>query len=230
MSTGFFGDIQKVKYEGPDSTNPLAFRYYNTDEVGSRQAHGRPSALRGCLLAHLHLAGRRPLWRPDLPPSLVRGHDESSQAQGRRRLRILLPARRALLLLPRCRRAPGRQELCREHQEPRTRLSTTSPKSRPLPAPSCSGARRTSLLEPPLHVGCCHQSGSGRLRFRRCDGQDLHRTPRRSSAAKTTFCGAAAKATKPCSTPISAASSTSSAASSTSSSSTSTRSATRARS
>ncbi|WP_028748811.1 xylose isomerase [Rhizobium mesoamericanum] len=33
MSTGFFGDIQKIKYEGPESTNPLAFRHYNKDEV-----------------------------------------------------------------------------------------------------------------------------------------------------------------------------------------------------
>ena len=33
MSTGFFGDIQKIKYEGPDSTNPLAFRFYNPDEI-----------------------------------------------------------------------------------------------------------------------------------------------------------------------------------------------------
>jgi len=33
MTTGFFGDIQKVKYEGPDSTNPLAFRHYNKDEM-----------------------------------------------------------------------------------------------------------------------------------------------------------------------------------------------------
>ncbi|MEJ8476754.1 xylose isomerase [Roseibium algae] len=33
MSTGFFGDITKIKYEGPDSTNPLAFRFYNPDEV-----------------------------------------------------------------------------------------------------------------------------------------------------------------------------------------------------
>ena len=32
MSTGFFKDIQPVKYEGPDSTNPLAFRHYNPDE------------------------------------------------------------------------------------------------------------------------------------------------------------------------------------------------------
>ncbi len=33
MTTGFFGDIAKVRYEGPDSTNPLAFRHYNPDEI-----------------------------------------------------------------------------------------------------------------------------------------------------------------------------------------------------
>ncbi|MEN3599314.1 xylose isomerase [Brucella melitensis] len=33
MSTGVFGDIQKVRYEGPESDNPLAFRHYNADEI-----------------------------------------------------------------------------------------------------------------------------------------------------------------------------------------------------
>ncbi|WP_432286867.1 xylose isomerase [Aminobacter sp. BA135] len=33
MSTGYFGDIKPVRYEGPDSTNPLAYRHYNADEV-----------------------------------------------------------------------------------------------------------------------------------------------------------------------------------------------------
>jgi xylose isomerase len=33
MPTGFFGDIKKVKYEGPDSANPLAYRFYDKDEV-----------------------------------------------------------------------------------------------------------------------------------------------------------------------------------------------------
>jgi len=32
MSTGFFGDIEKIKYEGPESDNPLAYRHYNPDE------------------------------------------------------------------------------------------------------------------------------------------------------------------------------------------------------
>ena len=33
MSTGFFGDIGKIKFEGPESTNPLAYRHYNPDEL-----------------------------------------------------------------------------------------------------------------------------------------------------------------------------------------------------
>ncbi|GKX34669.1 MAG: xylose isomerase [Rhizobiaceae bacterium MnEN-MB40S] len=33
MSTRYFGDIDPVSYEGADSTNPLAFRYYNPDEI-----------------------------------------------------------------------------------------------------------------------------------------------------------------------------------------------------
>ena len=33
MSTGFVGDIKKIRYEGPDSTNPLAYRFYDKDEM-----------------------------------------------------------------------------------------------------------------------------------------------------------------------------------------------------
>jgi hypothetical protein len=33
MSTGFFGDVTRIKYEGPESTNPLAFRHYDADEI-----------------------------------------------------------------------------------------------------------------------------------------------------------------------------------------------------
>ncbi len=46
MSTGFFGDIQKVRYEGPESDNPLAFRHYNADEMCSANAWKTICALR----------------------------------------------------------------------------------------------------------------------------------------------------------------------------------------
>jgi len=33
MSTGFFGDVTKIAFGGPESRDPLAFRYYNPDEI-----------------------------------------------------------------------------------------------------------------------------------------------------------------------------------------------------
>ena len=33
MSTGFFGDRQPIRYEGPESKNPLAFRFYDPDRT-----------------------------------------------------------------------------------------------------------------------------------------------------------------------------------------------------
>lgn len=33
MTTGFFDGLSPATYEGPDSTNPMAFRHYNPDEV-----------------------------------------------------------------------------------------------------------------------------------------------------------------------------------------------------
>jgi xylose isomerase len=33
MTTGFFGDVSKIEHEGPQSSNPLAFRYYEPDRV-----------------------------------------------------------------------------------------------------------------------------------------------------------------------------------------------------
>jgi len=29
----YFPTVSKIEYEGPESTNPLAFKYYNADEV-----------------------------------------------------------------------------------------------------------------------------------------------------------------------------------------------------
>ncbi len=33
MSTGFFKDVTKIPYEGADSTNPMAFRHDDPDEM-----------------------------------------------------------------------------------------------------------------------------------------------------------------------------------------------------
>jgi xylose isomerase len=48
----FFKGIEPIiRYEGPETDNPLAYRHYNADESGDGQAAGRPSALRRRLVA-----------------------------------------------------------------------------------------------------------------------------------------------------------------------------------
>ena len=39
MSTGFFGDIEPVRHEGPDTTNPLAYRFYDAGEFRDYAEH-----------------------------------------------------------------------------------------------------------------------------------------------------------------------------------------------
>ena len=69
--TDFFKGIAPVKFEGPNSTNPLAYRHYNKDEVvlGKRmEDHIRP----GVAYWHTFAWGRRRSVRwPHLRSSLV---------------------------------------------------------------------------------------------------------------------------------------------------------------
>ena len=146
------------------------------------------------------------------------------------RVRVPRQARRALLLLPRSRRrAPGRQLRASSGptstRSPMTRLGYQERDRRPAPVghgqpvhpPALPGRRRH---EP----GSRRSSPTLRPRSRTC-----WRSPS-AWAARTTSCGAAARATTPCSTPTCGARASSSPGSCTSSRSTRRRSASRARS
>ncbi len=110
------------------------------------------------------------------------------------------------LLLPRCRRAARR---ARPSPRARTNLDEIVDYLRG----QAEGDRRQAavghgqpVLASPLHGGRRDQSRSGRVRLCGGDGEDLHGRDASSSAARTTCCGAAARATRRCSTPISSAS------------------------
>ena len=47
-----FPDVSKIPYEGPESKNPLAFRWYNEDEVVEGEIDEGPPAVQRGLLAH----------------------------------------------------------------------------------------------------------------------------------------------------------------------------------
>jgi xylose isomerase len=100
MTTGFFGDITSIDYEGPDSTNPLAFRHYNPDEIvaGKRMEDHLRFAV--CYWHSFVWPGGDAVWRPDFRAALVRRHDGPGTAQGGCRLRDVLAAQVALFLFP----------------------------------------------------------------------------------------------------------------------------------
>ena len=88
--TDFFKGLSQVKYEGPNSSNPLAYRHYNKDEMvlGKRmEDHIRPA------IAYWHTFA----WEGGDPFGGVRDHPARD-----------LPARRAGLLLSHGARLPGR--------------------------------------------------------------------------------------------------------------------------
>ena len=124
----FFKGIAPVPFKGPDSDDPLAFRFYEQGPDGPRQADARPPADGGRLLALLRLAGRRPVRRPDLRAAVVR-----AAAWRRRKLKAEVAfemfehPRRRLLHLPRPRRRPRGQEPRRDRTATCARSPTTSP-------------------------------------------------------------------------------------------------------
>ena len=59
----YFDQLDRVRYEGSKSSNPLAFRHYNPDElVLGKRMDGRSSAFCGLLLAHLLLERGGYVW------------------------------------------------------------------------------------------------------------------------------------------------------------------------
>ena len=128
--------------------------------------HGGPAALRGLLLAQLRRHRHRPVRRRHLRAALARRRrcDAAGAAQGRRRLRAVPGARRAVLHLPRPRhrargraRWPSRTTTCaasptcfeRKMAQHRragccgarptcSRTRATWPARRPIPTPRCS--------------------------------------------------------------------------------------------
>lgn len=64
FSGEFFPGIPKIQYEGPDSTNPLAFRYYNASEeiLGKPMREWWVGSTWACALVVAVAAHRQPCW------------------------------------------------------------------------------------------------------------------------------------------------------------------------
>ncbi len=177
LNRSYFGDIAPIAFEGPQSKNPLAYRYYDKKRVVARQDHGAATAHGGVLLAHLQLGRIRYFRRRHFQPALARRPAGSGgrRSQAQRSVRILHAAR-----------------VC-----PTSAFTTSTSWPRPTTSASTSrifthGATRSrrkmaatgrqaavghgeSVQPSALHGGRRHQSRSGGVSLRRHAGAPLSR-------------------------------------------------------
>ena len=176
----FFKGIDPVPFKGPDSDDPMAFRFYEPDRLvlGKRMEDQLRMAI-----AYWHSFawpggdpfGGQTFVRPWFGDGMA-----AARAEGRGRLRDVRDPRGEVLHLPRPRhRARG--------QEPRG-VEPQRQRDRRLFRPPHGGDRgraalghRQPLLQPPLHGRRRHQPRPGGLRLRRGAGEAL---PRRHPRAQ----------------------------------------------
>ena len=198
----FFKGIDPVPFKGPDSDDPLAFRFYEPDRHRARQARwtttcawrsptGTPSPGR---------AATRSAARPSSGRGSASGM-AARRAQGRGRLRDVHDPRRDVLHLPRPRRRARGQEPRRvEPQRPR-RSPTSSPARWRRPASSCSGAPPTCSRNRRYMAGAATNPDPDVFAYAAAQVKAAIDVTHDARAAPTTCSGAAARATRPCSTP-----------------------------
>ena len=126
-SSQYFPEINKITFEGTDTDNLLAFRYYDENRrVGDKTTEGAP-ALRHCLLAHLHQCRRRSLWTGH--PGISLGTTTATpwiplELASTPPLSFFTKITAPFYCLPRPRHCPGRQQRVRIRKKPTRNCAT----------------------------------------------------------------------------------------------------------
>ena len=235
MSTPFFPDVDAIRYEGLDSDNPLAFRWYDADRVVAGRTMAEHLRFAVCYWHSFNWDGfdifgagtlDRP-WLPTVDPTL--DPMVAAKVEDGRRVRVRVEVGRAVLLLPRPRHRPGGCDVRRVVPQPRRdgRARRRAPGAHRRAA---AVGHRQPVLEPSLPGRRGHQPRPGTVRLRRGPDRALHGGDAPSGWSQLRAVGRSRGLRDAAQHRHAAARSTSSAGSSTWSSSTSTRSGSRARS
>ena len=194
-----------INFEGPKSDNPLAFRYYDKDRIvlGKRMEDHLRFAV--CYWHSFAWTGIDIFGAGHLRAALAR---TARCDRGRARTKadaafeFFTHARRAVLLLPRPRRRARRAR-----RSPRADRQPRRDRRRPRSA-RCSetGVKllwgTANLFSHPRYMaGAATNPDPEVFAYAAAQVKAAHRGDARASAARTTCCGAAAKATRRCSTP-----------------------------
>ena len=176
MSTDFFADIDRIAFEGPDSDNPLAFRWYDADRVvaGKTMADQLRFAVsywHSFNSEGIDIFGAGTLDRPWLDPA--RDPMDAAKEKMAVAFEFVSKARRAVLLLPRPRHRPRRVDVrrvvpqLRRDGRPRRRAPGAHRREAAV-------GHRQPLLAPPVHGRRRDQPRSRPLPLRGRTGGALH--------------------------------------------------------
>ena len=162
-----FPEIPEVKYEGPDSRNPLAFKHYNPEEVvgGKKMADHLRFAM---AFWHTMNAG---LTDPFGSATAVRPWSGVSDEMevARTKMRGIFELTSKLQMPYFCFHdrdiAPEGATLRRDEQEPRRNRQSRSRRTAEGPADPALGNRQP--VQNPVHARCGHELQRRRLRLRR---------------------------------------------------------------
>jgi xylose isomerase len=80
MSVSIFSDLATVRYEGPNSTSPLAYRYYDPDKVVLGKTLKQHLRLTVCYWHSLVMNGSDPFGAPTIERPWMRGSDPMQAA------------------------------------------------------------------------------------------------------------------------------------------------------
>ena len=121
MSKPFFGDIKPVKYEGPKSDNPYAFRRYDPKKIvmGKTMADWLRPAV--CYWHNFAWLGTDMFGAPTFERPWDGETMKGARAKADVGVRNVHNPRLPVLRLPRSRRRAGGRESGRVRQEPRAR-------------------------------------------------------------------------------------------------------------
>ena len=129
----FFEGVSPIRYEGPESDNPFAFRWYDADRVVAGRTMAEHLRFGVCYWHTFawdgfDIFGAGTLDRPWHPnQNSVARPDGRGEAEDGGRVRVLREARRPVLLVPRRRHRARRRHVRRDAAATSTRWSSSPP-------------------------------------------------------------------------------------------------------
>ena len=193
----FFPDVEKIRFEGPDSKNPLGFRHYNADEKVEGKSMKDHLRFAVCYWHTFRGMGGDPFGPGCHRRPWEDGTDSVDMAVKRVQVAFEFMEKLGVpfYLLPRPRRRSGRQEPARDQRQPRQGRQGAQGRACSGPASSCSGARPTCSATPASSTGPPPAATPTSSPTPRPRSRSAWKSPR-TWAARTTSSGAAARATR----------------------------------